>query len=154
MNPAQAEAVASWRAGVENANTVVAHHDYIPSAGAPAYLQPDNLVGQVAPDSFNGLKIQGSYGNLWVVQSDFIPEDYVIVAATEGPNSPNNAIGVRQHTNPVYQGLRIIPGRVPGYPLQEAFFQRSFGVGVRHRGAAAVVQIKASGSYDVPSVAK
>ena len=37
MNPVQAEQVASWRAGEVSANTVVAHHDYVPSAGAPAY---------------------------------------------------------------------------------------------------------------------
>jgi hypothetical protein len=63
-------------------------------------------------------------------------------------------IGVRQHRNTLYQGLRIIPGYRPAYPLQDSFFQRSFGVGVRHRGSAAVMQIKASGTYDPPEVAK
>jgi hypothetical protein len=33
------------------------------------------------------------------------------------------------------------------------FFQRSFGVGVRHRGAAVVTQIKAAGTYDAPTIA-
>jgi hypothetical protein len=36
---------------------------------------------------------------------------------------------------------------------QDSFAVRSFGVGVRHRGAAAVVQIKAEGQpYDVPAI--
>jgi hypothetical protein len=47
----------------------------------------------------------------------------------------------------------MIPG-VGQYPLQDSYFQRSFGTGVRHRGAAAVVQIKAAGDYDVPDIAK
>jgi hypothetical protein len=63
-------------------------------------------------------------------------------------------IGVRQHVNAAYQGLRQIAGKVPAYPLQDSFFSRGFGVGVRHRGAAAVMQIKASGSYTGPEIAK
>ncbi|MDO0975158.1 hypothetical protein [Mycolicibacterium frederiksbergense] len=154
MNPAQAEEVSQWKAGEESATGVVAKNSYIPSAGAPAYLQPDNIVGQVAPDSYNGLKIQGSYGPTWIIQSDFIPENYFAVVATYGPNHPDNLMGFRQHPQPQYQGLRTIPGLQPGYPLQDAYFQRSFGVGVRRRGQACVVQIKANGSYDVPEVPK
>ncbi|MCB8043602.1 hypothetical protein JM654_03680 [Microbacterium oxydans] len=37
------------------------------------------------------------------------------------------------------------------YPLVNSYFTRGFGVGVRHRGAAAVMQIKASGSYQNPT---
>uniref|UniRef100_UPI001F223817 hypothetical protein n=1 Tax=Mycobacterium avium TaxID=1764 RepID=UPI001F223817 len=130
MNPAQAEVVSQWKAGQESAEGIVAKHDYIPSAGAPAYLQPENIVGQVAPESYNGLKVQGSYGNVWVVQSDFIPEDYFSVVATYGANSPDNAIGFREHQQRQYRGLRTIPGLVPAYPLQDSYFLRSFGVGV------------------------
>ena len=153
MNPAQAEVVSTFKAGEENATGIVAKHDYIPSAGAPAYLQPDNIVGQVAPEKYNGLAVQGSYGPVWVIQSDFIPEGYFSVVATYGPNSPDNAIGFRQHQNPVYQGIRIIPGATD-YPLQDSFLSRAFGVGTRRRGQAAVVQIKASGTYDVPMIPK
>lgn len=152
MNPAQAEVVASFKAGVQNAPDIIAKHDYIPSAGAPAYFSPDEIVGQVAPESYNGLKVQGSYGSCWVIQSDFIPEDYFAVVATYGANSSDNAIGFREHPQRQYQGLRTIPGLVPGYPINGAFFQRSFGVGVRRRGQAAVTQIKATGTYDVPVI--
>jgi hypothetical protein len=154
VNPEQAEVISAFRAGVANNNAAIAHHDFVPSAGAPAYLQPDNLVGKVAPESFNGLKVQGNYGDVWVIQSDFIPEKYLAVAATYGPNSPNNVIGVRSHPLSQYQGLRQIPGLRPDYPLTDAFFQRSFGVGTRHRGAACVTQIKATGSYETPLIAK
>jgi hypothetical protein len=154
VNPEQLDVVSTFKAGVENNNDAIAHHDWIPSAGAPAYLQPENIMGQIAPATFNGLKIQGSYGDVWFVSSDFVPEDYLLVAATYGPNSQNNVVGIRQHQNPAYRNLRQIPGFVSAYPLQDSYFQRSFGVGVRHRGAAAVVQIKEAGNYDVPEIAR
>lgn len=156
MNPAQAEVVASFKAGEQSATDVIAKHDYIPSQGAPAYLQPDNIVGQVAPESYNGLQVQGSYGPAWIIQSDFIPDGYFAVVATYGANSPDNAIGFREHPQRQYQGLRTIPGLVPGYPINGAFFQRSFGVGVRRRGQACVTQIKtgAPNSYQVPVIPK
>lgn len=153
VNPEQLDVVSSFKAGVENNNGAIAHHDWIPSAGAPAYLQPDNIMGTIAPATYGGLKVAGSYGETWFIASDFIPEDYLLVAATYGPNSANNVCGIRVHPNPSYQTLRMIPG-VGQYPLQDSYFQRSFGTGVRHRGAAAVVQIKAAGAYDVPDIAK
>jgi hypothetical protein len=153
MNPAQAEAVSTFKAGVLNAPDIIAKHDYIPSAGAPAYLTPETIIGQVAPESYNGLQVQGSYGPVWVVQSDFIPEGHFAVVATYGPNSQDNAIGFREHVQPQYQGFRTIPGSTD-YPLQDAFFTRAFGVGVRRRGQACVTQIKATGDYDVPVIPK
>lgn len=150
VNPEQAEVISQFKAGVET-NGVVAKHDYIPSAGAPAYLQPENIVGQVAPESFNGLKVQGSYGPLWVIQSDFCPENYVAVVATYGPNHPDNAIGFREHVQAQYRGFKTVPGPNT-YPIQDAFFTRGFGVGVRRRGQACVMQIKAAGTYDIPEI--
>ncbi|WP_255795322.1 hypothetical protein [Mycobacteroides abscessus] len=152
MNPAQSESVASFRAGVENSPGIIAKHDYIPSAGAPAYLQPENIVGQVAPESYNGLKVNGSYGPLWLIDSQFIPEDYFAVVATYGPNSPDNAIAFREHVHTQYRGFRIIPGQVPAYPIQDSFFTRAFGVGVRRRGQACITQLKSSGEYDIPNI--
>jgi hypothetical protein len=150
MNPAQAEVVSQFKAGVTFGG-VIPKHDYIPSAGAPAYLTAETIVGQVAPESFNGLPVQGSYGPVWVIASDFVPEDYFAVVATYGPNSQNNAIGFREHVQAQYRGFKTIPG-LSAYPLQDAFFTRAFGVGVRRRGQACVTQIKASGEYDIPEI--
>jgi hypothetical protein len=61
-----------------------------------------------------------------------------------------NPVGLRQHANPDMQGLRIIAGNNQRYPLVDGFYARSFGSGVRQRGGAAIMQIKASGSYDIP----
>jgi hypothetical protein len=151
MNPAQAEVVTQFKAG-EETNGVVSNFDYIPSAGASAYFSPNEIVGQVAPESFNGLKVQGSFGPAWVIQSDFVPEGYFAVVSTYGPNSVDNLMGFREHIQPQYRGFRVIPGTTPGYPISSAFFARAFGVGVRRRGQASVTQIKSSGTYDIPSI--
>lgn len=149
-HPNEAEIISTFRAGVET-NGVESKFDFIPSASAPAYLTEENVVGQVAPGEFGGLEVLGSFGPAWIIPSYFLPVGYVAVVATGGPNAAINPVAFRQHSNPSYQGLRIIPGRDQRYPLQDSFFQRSFGTGVRYRGAAAVVQIKASGSYEAPT---
>jgi hypothetical protein len=122
----------------------------------------------IRPDSFAGLiptathklayvcrsawnfDVSGSYGGALVIKSYYVPSGYVAVVATGGPNDSGNPVGFREHVNPAYQGLRHIPGRGP-YPIQESFFARGFGVGVRHRSAAAIAQIKSSGSYTAPA---
>ncbi|WP_373139637.1 hypothetical protein [Mycobacterium marinum] len=79
-----------------------------------------------------------------------MPSGYAAVVATDGPNGNANPVGFREHVKPAYQGLHHIPGNGP-YPIQDSLFARGFGVGVRHRGATAICQIKASGSYTAPT---
>lgn len=149
-HPAEAEEISTFRAGQE-ANGVISKHDFIPSASAPAYLTAENVVGQVAPGEFGGLEVLGSYGPAWILPSYFVPQGYLAVVATGGPNSSLNPVAFRQHENPAYQGLRMIPGRDQRYPLQDSFFQRSFGCGVRYRSAACVVQVTPGSVYAAPS---
>ena len=151
-HPDNVDKISSFKAGEVSANDVVARHDYIPSEGTPAFYAPNEIVGQRAPAKVEGLKIAGSYSSLWVVPLDDIPDDYLAVVSTYGNNSPNNAIGFREHPVSAYRGLRHIPGPVPGYPLQESFYTRAFGLGVRRRGQAAVMQIKAAGAYESPEI--
>ncbi len=152
-NPAEGELIQSWRVGEESRPSgPIAKHSFIPSANAPAYLTPDNIVGAVAPAQTNGLAVAGSYGPAWLIESEFVPSGYVAVTASAGPNSPDNVVAMRQHPKPNWQGLRQIPGNWREYPLQDSFFMRTVGVGVRHRGAAVAIQVKASGDWDVPSI--
>lgn len=158
-NPAESELIQSWRVGEESrpptggeTSGPVARHSFIPSVNAPARLEPANIVGAVAPAQFNGLKVEGSYGPAWLIESEFVPSGYVAVVASSGADSPNNVVAMRQHPNPNWQGLRRIGGNWREYPLQDSFFMRTVGVGVRHRGAAVCIQAKASGSYDIPSI--
>ncbi|WP_330153033.1 hypothetical protein [Rhodococcus chondri] len=149
-HPNEAEEISTFRAGVE-ANGVTSKFDFVPSDSAPAYLTAENVVGQIAPGEFGGLEVLGSYGPVWIVPSYFVPAGYFAVVATGGPNSARNPVALRQHTNPAYQGLRIIPGRDQRYPLQDSFFQRSFGCGIRYRSAACVVQVTTELTYTAPA---
>jgi len=94
--------------------------------------------------------VLGSYAGVFVIQSYFVPKNYVALAASGGPNSSDNPVAVRSHANPAYQGLRLIPGNSQ-FPLVDSFFARSIGVGVRHRGAAVVCQIVNSTTYTEPT---
>lgn len=152
VNPldAEASAITAWRAGIEYATGKTPLYDFIPSALLPAWLSNETIHGPTPPDNFHGLKVWGSYANALVIFSTYVPKGYVAVVATGGPNSDMNPVGMRQHVNTAYQGLRHIPGPVPAYPLQNSFFARGFGVGVRHRGAACVMQITTDSSYTAP----
>ncbi|MCC9186935.1 hypothetical protein [Mycolicibacterium mageritense] len=130
----------------------IAKYDAIPSADNPPYLSSEFIVGQTPPSEYNNLRVAGSYGAALLVPHIQIPDGYVLTVATSGANSAHNVVGMRHHVNTAYRGLRQIPGKGQ-YPLIDMFFQRSFGVGVRHRGAAVVTQIKAAGTYDAPTIA-
>ena len=82
----------------------------------------------------------------WLIESNYIPSGYVAVVASGGPGSPDNPVAVREQPNAQYCGLRAIPGKGP-YPLQESFAARGIGVGVPHRGAAAVTQVTTGSAY-------
>ena len=70
----------------------------------------EHVVGAIPPPEYNGLKVQGAYGDAWFIETNYMPPGYVIAVATGGPESDINPVGFRQHVNPAYQGLRHIPG--------------------------------------------
>lgn len=150
VNPAQMDAISSWRKGEANANGAVAKYDFIPAVSAPAYLTDLTIVGDRAPAAFSGLPIEGSYGDAWITRSYFVPANYVIAVATGGANSLRNPLWLREHPAASSRGLRLLP-QYERYPLVEATYEHGYGLGVRYRSAAAVMQIKASGSYDNPT---
>lgn len=154
VNETESELVQSWRAGAENANDQVAKWDFIPAVNQPTFVLQGGgqLVGTQPPGEVLGLASVGSYGPVSVIESSFVPTGYFALVATSGPGSATNIVGVRQHTNPTYQGLRMIPGVQPNYPLTDSFYTRSFGVGVRHRGAGICYQLAAPGQYETPEI--
>lgn len=92
----------------------------------------------------------GTYGPWHIVEEDYIPAGYMAGLATGGLDNISNPVGVREHTNAAYRGLKIIPGARSDYPLLDSFYRRGFGTGVRQRGAGAIMQVKAAGTYDIP----
>lgn len=125
--------------------------DFIPSESAPAYLTDKALVGDRAPATLGRIPIIGSIGSAWLSENSLIPAGYVLAVAVNGANDARNVLGLREHVRPELQGLRLLGGPNETYPLTSAYYQRGMGTGVRQRGGAAVMQIKAAGTYDVPA---
>jgi hypothetical protein len=151
-NPTESLQIQAWRAGKESrgVGSPVSTWDFIPSSNSFPYLTDKAIVGPLAPTDFNGLAILGSLGPTWLFESHAIPAGWVIVTATSGPGAQNNPVGVRVHPDKAYQGLRLLPGNQAGYPLVDGFYQRGFGTGIRHRGAAVCLQCTTNASYAPP----
>lgn len=147
VHPDEADVIRTFRR--DPANEDLNPYDFIPSVSAPAYLTDVTIVGDKAPALFNSLPIEGSYGDAWITKNYFVPKGYVIAVATAGPNSARNPLMFREHVNAAERGFRLLP-IYERYPLIDAIYERGMGVGVRHRSAAAVMQIKATGSYTDP----
>ncbi|MGB7234434.1 MAG: hypothetical protein WBD41_00505 [Rhodococcus sp. (in: high G+C Gram-positive bacteria)] len=149
-HPHEAEIISTFRRGVQT-NGIESRHDYVPSVTAPPWLSDESIVGVQPPGEFNGLPVAGQWGPAWIVPTYYLPDSgYFACVASGGRNNALNPVAFRQHANVAYQGLRQIPGRDQRYPLQDSFFTRAFGTGVRHRGAACVVQITAGSVYTPP----
>jgi hypothetical protein len=144
---------AEARAGIEyRSGAPLPKWDFIPSALIPAWISNEEIHDSIPNAEYNGLQVWGSYGGTLAIQSNYMPQGYAAVVATGGPNNDANPVGFPEHVNQAYQGLRHIPGHGP-YPLVDSFYARGFGVGTRHRGAAAVCQITTNGSYTAPTIA-
>ena len=142
----------TWRAGVQyRAGAPLPSYDFIVTSAAPAFLTNQRVQGEAPPVEYGGIPVLGSYAGALVIQSYFVPKGWAAVVASGGANSDDNPIGVRDHYSPDYQGLRHIAGNAP-YPLQDSFFARTIGVGVRHRGAAVAIQISENTSYTAPVI--
>jgi hypothetical protein len=96
------------------------------------------------------MTVIGSYGEWTIVQEDYIPAGYMVGFATGGQDSLTNPLGIREHANTALRGLRLVKGRSDDYPLQEAYYQRGFGVGIAQRGGAVVMKIT-TGAYTIPT---
>jgi hypothetical protein len=129
-----------------------ASYDFIPSEniGGGTYLPTNGgVVGRPNGGALPGEV--GTYGPFHIVTEEYIPPGYIVLIAAGGPDSLTNPIGIRQHRNPTFRGLKLIPGQRSQYPLIDSFYQRGFGTGVRQRGAGLIMQITTSGTYTVPS---
>lgn len=138
-------------------NGGVAAYDFIPSVGQPGLLlgptpgvTPLNVTQ--APSEFQGLKIIGSYGDVWIAENSYVPAGYMAMFATGGVDNLTNPIGFREHVNPSLRGLRLVKGPSADYPLTDSFYNRGFGTGIRQRGAGALMQVTASGTYTAPAI--
>jgi hypothetical protein len=140
VHPTQGEEIRGFRV------TAGAPFDFIPSESAPAFLTTENIVGDKPPSQYLGLPVIGSYGKALIVEDYYMRSGYVIATAT-GSRAP---LAFREHVRPEYQGLRLLPGS-SSVPILDSRYSRGFGVGVRNRGAAAVMQITTNATYTSPT---
>ena len=77
-------------------------------------------------------------------------EDVIAVGHSLGANTIPLVAARRPIRHLVYV-CGVIPGVGP-YPIQEHFCVRSFGTGVRHRGAAVAIQITNNANYTAPVI--
>lgn len=129
-------------------------YDFIPSQGEPqdVILDQGQQVsgGRVSP-TYQGLRAIGTYGEMLIVEDDLFPVGYVLNVGSGGAANLNNPVGIREHKTPALRGLRLVKGRDADYPLIDSFYNVGLGTGIRQRGGAAIMQIKASGAYTPPT---
>jgi hypothetical protein len=159
MGKALIREVRKWRYNEGNGDdgagnpTATANYDFIPAPNQPAMIVPNEqgLLGSQPPTTWNGLPVIGSYAGVLIVEEAYIPEDYVLMLATGGAGDLQNPVGFREHANPQYRGLRLIPGNQQRYPLIDSFYARGFGTGIRQRAGSAIMQITENASYTTPT---
>lgn len=129
--------------------------DFIPDdtrTGGGVWV-PDGVGGRYVGAPQGSVQGQvGTYGPWHVVLEDYIPAGYLAGIVTGGPDNLTNPIGLREHSNPAFRGLKLIPGDKQGYPLVESFYQRGLGTGIRQRGAGIIMQVSNSSTYAVPAI--
>lgn len=129
-----------------------ASYDYVPNPamyGGKVWV-PNNGQYVGGPQGTLDGEI-GTYGPWHIIEEPYIPSGYMVGLASGGPENLQNPIGIREHANAAYRGLKVIPGQRSDYPLLDSFYRRGFGTGIRQRGGGAVMQITASGSYTIPA---
>lgn len=128
-------------------------YDFIPAVGSSALIlaTDERIVGAQVGSSLEGLTVAGSYGDVIVIEENTVPAGHMAMVATGGNANLNNPVGIREHQNTSLRGLRLVKGPNPDYPIIDSFYNRGFGTGIRHRGGAVVMEIKAAGAYAPPA---
>jgi len=152
-NRAQINEIRKWRFGVTNNNSAVANYDFIPAIGQPALLIPnaEGLLGGQAPSTWNGLRVNGSYMDVMVIEEPLLPPGYLLFLSTGGANTDENIVGIREHSDPSWRGMKLMPGNQQRYPLIDGYYIHGFGTGIRRRTGAVIMQITSSGTYTIPT---
>lgn len=131
--------------------TIRALDEFVPAAnGSVPVVVDGQIIGQQRAGAF-GLSPEGYVGKLVIVENNEIPAGYLLATVSGGLFSSQNVVGMRRHENTSARGLRLIEGGNSRYPLIDSVYDGYVGAGVRHRGAAAVMQITA-GAYEVPAL--
>ncbi|KQQ43082.1 hypothetical protein [Nocardioides sp. Leaf307] len=146
VNAVEGDTIAGFRVATG------AKYDFIPSAGQSFFATDGDLIGQQASATFAGFPVKGSYDEAIIIESTRIPRGYLTALASGGRLNPTNPIMFRQHASTNLQGLRLVGGPRDAYPLQDSYWVRGFGTGVRHRLAGLVMQVTTNATYTAPAL--
>lgn len=158
VNTTNGNTIRGFRSATNTAQTVAGpygRYDFVPAQGQPGQflIQNETLIGQQqVAGTLKGLTVIGTYGPLVVVQDDYIPSTHVFAFATGGPASLGNPIGLRSHANNSLQGLRLVKGKTPDYPLIDSYWNIGFGTGIRQRGGGIVLDLVSGTTYAPPAI--
>lgn len=93
-------------------------------------------------------KVIGRAHGAWISQWRWVPANYLMGIHLDAP--PPLKMRVDPAGTGLGRGLQLV-ARDQQYPLESAHFRHRFGVGVSNRLNGVVMQLKASGTYDVPT---
>lgn len=112
VNEAQEGVIRNFRS---TANGGAGTYDFIPAQGTIPLLLPVDLQLSAGvsrpPATLNGMEVIGSYADMTIVKSEFIPAGYMTLFATGGAENIQNPIAIREHPQSALQGLRLVIGR-------------------------------------------
>ena len=123
--------------------------NFIPAATSQiAEILPNSGVIVGNRPTGAGWRIEGTVNRTALIESTAIPAGNAVGMVTGGLLNPGNPLALRLHSNPSARGLRLNQGR-NDYPLVDSFYDAYMGGGVKHRGAAIIMQ-ETAGSYVDP----
>jgi hypothetical protein len=106
------------------------------------------VITGAAPDGLPGTVI-GRVSSVWVVEWTTIPADYMVALDISQPPPLRKRIDIA--TNIQGRGQLALIARQQEFPLEESFWRDRHGYGVGNRLGTAIMQFKASGTYDIPA---
>jgi hypothetical protein len=150
VNREQSKTIRKFRVTANDA------YDFLPAPTAADANFRGTLVGSL-PGAAGGTLgtfpgFIGTYGDIYIIEEDYLPAKYMVMFASGGRFAQRNPIGLREHDHAGLRGLKLIP-QFERYPLRESFYHHAIGSGTRHPGAGVVMFVDAGATYVVPPYA-
>lgn len=134
--------------GLANGNTIADIENLAGWAARSSSEFPvqNRVIDDVAIEGFSGRLL----GVDWI-ETEWIPDDYIVVSSPEIPGEARRPINFIQKANPSARGLVLLPGSFDArYPIVDAWYAHWLAAQVIFRGAGHVTQF--ASTYASPNV--
>ncbi|WZP01204.1 hypothetical protein EP7_005648 (plasmid) [Isosphaeraceae bacterium EP7] len=132
----------------DQANVTKAMTGFVDEPDRFIVLGDDTARPAGSPNIPSSARIIGRVSGAWVATWRWIPTGYMLGIHADAP-AP-----LYERIDPIEQGfgrgLQLV-AKDEEFPMESSFWRHRFGMGVVNRLNGVVVQLKASGSYDVPA---